>query len=103
MAEACIGYSAVSACADCFLDPAAFAALPAVPTDFKNHAMEAKLRSAVEGVLTAVDENKMAQIRALPSFSSEMLAFKVGKEIAKTVDAVTACGNINLINSDLAQ
>eukprot|EP00966_Prymnesium_polylepis_P161563 3733846-Prymnesium_polylepis.1 len=32
-----------------------------------------------------------------------MLTFAVGKEIAKTIDAVTACGNINLINADLAQ
>mmetsp|Transcript_46665 Transcript_46665/g.107091 ORF Transcript_46665/g.107091 Transcript_46665/m.107091 type:complete len:565 (-) Transcript_46665:651-2345(-) len=103
MAEACVGYSAVSACADCFTDPAAFAALPPVPTNFKNHAMEAKLRSDVEGILTAIDEAKLSQIRALRSFSTEMLTFAIGKEIFKTIDAVTACGNINLINPDPAQ
>ncbi len=31
-----------------------------------------------------------------------MLAVAVGKEIEKTVDAVSACGNINLVNKDLA-
>lgn len=103
MAEACVGYSAVSACADCFIDPAAFAFLPVSPSNFMSHAMEAKLRSGVEGILTAVDESKIAQIRALPSYSSEMMTFSIGKEINKTVDAVTACGNINLINPDLEQ
>jgi len=101
MAEACIGYSAVTACADCFLDPAAFSALPHVPDNFRAHAMEAKLRSAVEGLLVAVDEEKMRQIRSLPSYRQEMLAFCVGKPIAKTIDAVSASGNINLVHSDL--
>jgi len=37
MAEAALGYSAVSSMLDCFLDPAAFAALPAVPNNFHVH------------------------------------------------------------------
>ena len=49
MAEACCGYSAVSALLDAYFTPAAFAALPALPGagGLRAFAMEAKLRSAV--------------------------------------------------------
>lgn len=103
MAEAAMGYSAVTAVIDAHLDPGAFAALPTVPCNFAAHAMEAKLRSGVEGTLTAIDEDKMQTIRTLSSYRSEMLSFSVGKSIAKTIDAVTASGNINLVNENLAQ
>lgn len=102
MAEACLGYSAVSACCDAYLDPAAFAALPQLPINFRAHAMEAKLRSAVEGILVRVDMAAIDAIRALDSYRSEMISVEVGQPIARTVDAVSACGNINLVNEDLS-
>ena len=60
MVRSVAGYSAVSAMLDAYLDPAAFAALPRLPQHFKAHAMEAKLRSAVEGKLTRIDDEAMA-------------------------------------------
>jgi len=103
MAEACLGYSAVSAMLDAMLDPLAFAALPSVPTNFRAHAKEAKLRSAVQGTLKEIDAAAMAKIRSLPSYRSEMISAKVGAPIELTIDAVTACGNLNLVNQDLKQ
>jgi len=100
MSEACLGYSMVSALLDATLEPEAFAALPPLPTAFKSYAMEAKLRSPVDGVLKSIDEKGMATIRALPSYTTEMLAVSVGRPIARTIDAVSACGNINLVNAD---
>jgi hypothetical protein len=44
MADACLGYSAVSAMLDGYLDPLAFAALPTTPTAFRAHAKEANMR-----------------------------------------------------------
>jgi len=32
-----------------------------------------------------------------------MIAVAPGKRIDLTIDAVTACGNVNLVNQDLAQ
>jgi len=103
MAEACLGYSAVTAMLDSYLDPAAFAMLPAMPSDFRAHAKEAKLRSPVAGILKEIDGAALKAIRALKSFQSEMIAVAPGKRIDLTIDAVTACGNVNLVNQDLAQ
>ena len=72
MAEACLGYSMVTAMCDAHLDPAAFAALPAAPSAFRAHAMEAKLRSAVCGTLAEIDAAGMRAIRELPSYRSEV-------------------------------
>ena len=103
MAEACVGYSMVTALCDAHFDPSAFAALPHTPSNFRAHAMEAKLRSAVEGTLTRIDEEGMAAIRALPSYRAEFVPLAVGKPVFKTIDAVSASGNINLVNDDLQQ
>ena len=96
MAEACLGYSAISAMLDAYLDPAAFGALPKMPTNFRAHAKEAKLRSPVSGIVKAIDPNALKAIRALPSFASEMIAVAPGKPIEMTIDAVTACGNVSV-------
>lgn len=102
MAKACMGYSAVSALLDAYFDPSAFARLPAVPSGFRAAAMEAKLRSSVEGTLSNINSERIAMLRGLPSFTSQMLAVEVGKQISKTIDAVSACGNFNLVNTDAA-
>jgi len=102
MAEACMGYSAVSALLDAYFDPCAFARLPVVPCNFACVAMEAKLRSPVEGVLKSINHERLAVLRGLPSFTAQMLAVEVGKPIKKTIDAVSACGNFNLVHKDKA-
>ena len=138
MAESCCGYSAVSALLDAYFAPDAFAALPALPgaTGLNAFAMEAKLRSQVEGTLDKIDQQKMGRIRALKSYQDEMIAVEVGltrtrtrtrtrtpdpntnpntkphsnpvpnqvgRPISKTIDAVTACGNVNLVHEDARQ
>ena len=81
MAESCCGYSAVSALLDAYFAPDAFAALPALPgaTGLNAFAMEAKLRSQVEGTLDKIDQQKMGRIRALKSYQDEMIAVEVGQ------------------------
>lgn len=103
MAEACLGYSAVSAMADAYLDPVAFAALPVVPMDFVAHAKEAKIRSGVAGVLKEISPTALQAIRGLKSYQSEMIGVKPGKRIEKTIDLLTSCGNVNLVNSSLSE
>ena len=103
MAEASLGYSAVSAMLDAYLDPAAFAAIPEMPLHFRAHAMEAKIRSGVAGVLVAIDQSAMKAIRALSSYQSEMVGAAVGKRVEKTVDLLTSYGNVNLCNASLEQ
>ena len=83
MAVACLGYSAVSAMVDAYLDPVAFAALPVAPVRFRAHAKEAKVRSAVSGTLSAIDVEALKAIRSLKSYQSEILAAKVGGRIER--------------------
>ena len=73
------------------------------PLEFRAHAMEAKLRSSVAGVVTAISPTALKAIRALPSYQSEMLGTSVGKRIEKTIDLLTSYGNINLVNAKLPQ
>jgi len=71
----------VSALLDAYFAPDAFAALPALPgaTGLNAFAMEAKMRSQVEGTLDKIDKQKMARIRALKSYQDEMVAVEVGR------------------------
>lgn len=101
MAEAALGYSAVTAMLDCYLDPAAFADLPVVPSDFSVHVMEAKLRSPVAGVLKSINEERWLAITRLSSFKSACVMVSVGQPIAKTIDACSASGNVNLQHESL--
>lgn len=101
MAEACLGYSAVSAMIDSYLDPLAFAALPRVPDNFMAHAKEAKIRTGVSGYVTEIDPAALKAIRSLASYQSEMIGVKVGSKIEKTIDLLTSCGNVNLVNASL--
>lgn len=103
MAEACLGYSAVSAMIDSYLDPLAFAALPRVPENFRAHAKEAKIRSAVAGFVTEIDPEALKAIRSLASYQSEMIGIHVGSRVEKTIDLLTSCGNVNLANASLSE
>jgi len=103
MAEACLGYSAVSAMLDSYIDPVVFAAIPKIPLSFRAHAKEAKIRSGVAGVLTEIDPAAMKAIRGLQSYQSEMVGAAVGKRVEKTIDLLTSCGNVNLVNESLEQ
>ena len=88
---------------DAYLDPVAFAALPFAPMSFMAHAKEAKIRSGVSGVLVEISPTALQAIRSLKSYQSEMVGVKPGKRIEKTVDLLTSCGNVNLVNDSLEQ
>ena len=83
LSEAAVGYSAVSAAIDAAIDPAAFAALPATPSHFDAHAMEAKLRCPRDGYLVAITKKRMSAIRNLPSYRTEMLTVTVRRVRAR--------------------
>ena len=83
------------------LDWAAFADLPVVPSDFSVHVMEAKLRSPVAGVLKSINEERWLAITRLSSFKSACVMVSVGQPIAKTIDACSASGNVNLQHESL--
>jgi len=103
MAAACLGYSAVSSMLDAYADPVAFAAIPTMPSKFRAHAKEAKIRSGVAGTLTEIDQAAMKAIRSLDSYQSEMVGTAVGKRVEKTIDLLTSYGNVNLVNESLEQ
>ena len=103
MVETCLGYSQVSAMIDAYLDPPAFAAIPAYPDNFKAFATEADMQSNVSGILKEVDPEALAKIKALSSYRDGFLAVTVGERIEKTIDLLTSCGNFNLVNQSKEQ
>ena len=104
MAEACTGgYSQISAMIDSYIDPAAFAALPYVPSNFVAHCTEANMQSFVAGTLVEIDPEALKKIRSLSSYTNEFLDVTEGKRIEKTIDLLTSCGNFNLINESKLQ
>ena len=63
------------------------------------------MRSTVEGIISHVNAERMAQIRAVESYRGENLpmSLKAGAAISKTVDIVTLCGQINLVHASKAR
>ena len=57
------------------------------------------MQSFVSGVLKEIDADALRQIRELSSYTNEFIDVAPGKQIEKTIDLLTSCGNINLINS----
>ena len=99
VAEACLGYSQVSALRDAYTCPESFAALPSAPRSTTAGAM-AFIRSPVAGVLTRVREDRLAALRALPSYRSERIVPTAGARIEVTKDLLTSCGIVLLVNED---
>jgi len=105
IAEACLGYTQVSALCDSAFAQPAFASLPATPrSPLLKHGAWVTIRSPADGTITAVHHEKLARIRALPSFLGEYCApcIKVGCRIRQTVDATTVHGCFNLVHADAA-
>jgi len=88
--------------ADATLDARAFDMLPAVPTGLRKRGTWVTVRSTVAGVISAVDGEKLAKIRALPSYHSEYLppTLSPGNPIIRTTDACSVHGCFNLVNAD---
>ena len=104
----CLGYSQVSALLDAYDGSAeAFSVLPATPARMIQHGAQVGVRSMVEGTIVGVRDDRLAQIRAVASYVGENVpwqtALRPGQPIAKTVDVVTLCGQINLVHADAKQ
>ncbi|EOD09753.1 hypothetical protein EMIHUDRAFT_465353 [Emiliania huxleyi CCMP1516] len=103
IAEACLGYTQVSALCDSAFAPPAFASLPATPrSPLLKHGAWVTIRSPADGTITAVHHEKLARIRALPSFLGEYCApcIKVGCRIRQTVDATTVHADAATLEAD---
>lgn len=105
IARAASGHDQVSALVDSYLEPARFEELPREPRALSAAGVAATVRSAVEGTISRVVDERIAQLRALPSFCDLYLAAElvVGAPVVKTVDVLTECGNVNLWHSEPAQ
>jgi len=77
VARRCLGYSQISALADAYLDPAAFARLPSLPVNMKAFGASIDMRSTVSGTFSHFNEESLRRIRELPSYISEALDIKV--------------------------
>ena len=102
IAEACLGYTQVSAMADAYLHPAAFRALPSLPTHLLAHGAWVTIRSNATGVISLMNEERLSAIRALPSYRDEYVPLGVGSNLVMTIDACTVHGCFNLAHQDPA-
>jgi len=103
ISQACVGYTQVTAMCDAYLDPAAFRALPPSPVQLRAHGAWVTLRSSATGTVSAVNDARLAQLRALPSFIDAYVPLAVGDHIVTTVDACSVHGCINLAHADAEQ
>lgn len=94
------GYSQVSALLDAFLDPPAFARLPAVPQPLKGAGILAFLPSYKEGVLLAAPG--IDQAAKLRSCVRAALEVRVGERVVKTVNVFTELGIVLLVSEEKA-
>ena len=103
IADACLGYTQVSAMCDAYLNHEAFGALPQVPTTLRAHGAWVTVRSSSGGAITRMNPERIEAIRQLPSYLDEYLPLSVGSSVAMTVDACTVHGCFNLAHPDPAQ
>ena len=103
IADACLGYTQVSAMCDAYLNHEAFNALPRVPTGLRAHGAWVTVRSSAGGAITRIDHGRIETIRQLPSYLDEYVPLAVGKHVAMTVDACTVHGCFNLAHPDPEQ
>jgi len=106
--ERCLGYSQVSALIDAYREKDdAFAKLPKAPTQPLGHGAQVGVRSTVEGIISKISEERLAKIRATASYCGENLpltsSLAEGQPIAKTIDIVTLCGQINIAHASKEQ
>ena len=101
--ETCLGYTQVTAMADAYLHPASFGVIPSVPRLTLAHGAWVTIRSGKTGTVRGIDDARLAQIRALPSYIDEYLGKGVGDTVVTTVDACTFHGCFNLSHSDAEQ
>jgi len=105
VAERCLGYSQVSTILDAYdPNPDKFEALPKAPSKALAYGAQVGVRSVVEGTISMIKEDKVARIRLVNSYDSESLDWAnqlaVGQKIAKTIDILTLCGQIQLVHKD---
>jgi len=102
--DKCLGYSQVSVLLDAYHEQQqAFSAIPPTPSTFLAHGAQVGVRSTVEGTITRINEARLSNIRSVQSYCGENLplttTLAAGQPIAKTVDIITLCGQINLAHA----
>ena len=55
------------------------------------------------GTLLEIDPEALRRIRGLRSYVDEFIEVQAGQRIEKTIDLLTSCGNINLVNESKDQ
>jgi biotin carboxylase len=98
VAEECVGYHQIGATLDVYVDPDAFEALPAAPTQLHKSGCEVFLVARQTGLvrqLPGVDA-----IRALRSFRHMELAVQPGMKQCATIDCFTRPGAVELVHDD---
>lgn len=101
MMDRCIGYNAVDALADAYVDPQSFQALPAEPTQQRAVAKVVHLVSYVSGILVAI--HHLEEISSLRSVTDVHLFPKfshLGEQVEPTIDISTDAGYVHLIHED---
>lgn len=93
------GYTQVEACADAYLDEAAFEKYPdKPPSPFKSAGQEIELVSYSSGIVKATPGYDM--IVQLPSFVHLESSIKKGSKVEKTIDLDTCVGTVCLMHPD---
>jgi len=96
VAEACVGYSQVSALIDAYASADAFRRLP--PTHEASCGAMVLIRSPEAGVVSRVKEEQLAKLRSLASFSGMRVAPAAGSTIEVTKDLTSMYGNVLLVS-----
>jgi len=104
VSEACYGYTQISAMVDAYFEPKRFELLPPAPMPTKRGAW-VTIRSSASGFIRTIEHERLAQLRALPSYLEEYLspALVVGGHVAMTIDVCKIYGCFNLSHADPAQ
>lgn len=98
----CLGTSQVDLLALSLTDPTGFAALDDIAYRIVERPRHVSLINPhVWGRVPSDDA--LADIRALPSYAHDVLAFPAGRQISRTIDVVTSPGFVYLISPDRQQ
>lgn len=96
----CVGYNAVDATVDAYVDPEAFHVLPDEPTALLKHGCVVHFVSYTEGPVQSV--NYLDEIKQLESYRSHSIydRFVVGRECVRTIDIRSDAGWVRLCHED---
>ena len=97
------GYDQISCTLDAYLDPAAFAATPCIPTRHRMFPRCAFIVSYSDGMLKEVNSGYLSEITKFSSYRGMEIFVQPGKPIKPTTDCFTFVGNVLLCHESLEQ